>query len=160
MGCGARVALEMTGKIDKLTLLQSGLPHVVRVHENDSPPIVNAAVAIIETVNGCIELIVAADGRHPVMAGLQRLSLNSMDGEFGLPLLVREIAPVAGRMWQMKESFANALVEVFETRNDAGDGLADAVVTSDHVVPIYGGACSECGLGYTCYDRGFAKQVL
>ena len=96
---GPRFALEVAGEIDKLTLLETCLAHVIRVHEDDTPTIVNTAIAVIETVDSRIELVVASYRHHPILAWLQPLELDSMNGEFGFPLFVRELASVPGRMW-------------------------------------------------------------
>jgi len=102
---GPGFTLKVTGEIDKLTLLEAGLAHVIPIHENDTPAIVNTAIAVIETVNTRVELIVAADGHHPILSRLQSLDFDSMNGEFGFPLFVRELAPIAGGMWQVEEPF-------------------------------------------------------
>src|SRR4029077_9314202 len=97
---GPGFTLKVTGEIDKLTLLEAGLAYVIAIHENDTPAIVNTAIAVIEAVNSRVELIVAADGHHPVLSRLQSLDFDSMHGEFGFSLFVREFAQIAGGMRQ------------------------------------------------------------
>ena len=83
-----------------------------------------------------------------------------MNGEFGFALFVRELAPVPGRMWQVKEPFANALVEVFETGNDAGDRLANVAVVSNHCVPVDRRPRPESCFRETGDDGGFTWQQI
>ena len=83
-----------------------------------------------------------------------------MNGEFGFPLFVRELASVPGRMWQMKEPFANALVEVFETGHDASDRLANVAVVSDHCVPVDRRPGAERCFREAGDDGGFTWQQL
>ena len=63
----ARVPLlaltEVTRKIDNLSLGQPRFLHVLRIHEEDTAPVVNAAISIIQTINVRVELIVRSD-RH------------------------------------------------------------------------------------------------
>src|SRR5262249_47617102 len=52
-------------EIDPLTRLQSALFHVARADEDDAPLAENAAVTVIERINCCVVLVVAADRGQP-----------------------------------------------------------------------------------------------
>ena len=65
-------ALKVTGEIDELTLLEACLAHVIAIHENDTPAIVNTAIAVIETIDSRVELVVASYRHHPILSWLQR----------------------------------------------------------------------------------------
>jgi len=61
-------------KIDDLPFPQSHLAHVALVHENDHASSFNAAKPVFESVNGCVELVVASYRTEPQDAGaLMRL---------------------------------------------------------------------------------------
>ena len=57
-------AIVMTGDVDNRMRLELETLHVVLVHHDDSSCIVNAAVAVIISVDGRIVLVVAAQGHQ------------------------------------------------------------------------------------------------
>ncbi len=58
----------MARDVDPLPRRQSELSNVLGIDENDAPAVVDAAIAIIETVHDRIELIVAPYGGHEQLA--------------------------------------------------------------------------------------------
>jgi hypothetical protein len=101
-----------------------------------------------------------ANRHHPILSGFQELILDSVNCEFCFSLCVRELAAVAHRIRQMKIALANSFVKAFEAGNDTGDGLADARVVSNQIVPIHGCPTPERGLRYSCNNSRLAAQVL
>ena len=65
----ALFALEMAGEIHDLSGRKSGVSYIFCVQKHDAPPAVDAAIAIVQAVDGRVELIVAADGHHQQLAG-------------------------------------------------------------------------------------------
>ncbi len=70
---GPRLALEVAREVHELVLLQPGLRYVVGMKEDDTAVSPDPAVAVVEAVDRGVELIVATDRRHQVLARLQCL---------------------------------------------------------------------------------------
>ena len=70
VGGGAGLAVEVTGDIDGLFSYNALCLHVFQVEEDDPAFVVNASVAIIESVDGGVELVVTAEGLEEELTGL------------------------------------------------------------------------------------------
>ena len=77
-------SFEVTGKIDELALNEMGLPHVILVHEEHAPAVINSAITIIEAVDRRVELIVAAQRGQDELPGLNSNATERVRDENGL----------------------------------------------------------------------------
>ena len=68
---GALLTHEMAGEIHHLPLLQTCFADIVRVQEDNTATVINAAVTITQTIDRRVELIVRTDRHHQVMAAAQ-----------------------------------------------------------------------------------------
>ncbi len=132
---------------------------VVLVHEDDVAPAADAAIAIVEAVDGRIVLIVAADGGEHQRFGLPgaRIAVEAREhDEVGLAVRRQPLALGGGDVEAEAARLAHARIEVGEGREDLLDGVADDVVIGDEAVPIdlgvrqgrLGDAGDDGGLGF------------
>src|SRR6516165_497622 len=73
------VAFEVTGDVDRLPLDRSSGSHVLRIHKNHSSPVVDATIAIVQSIDRGVELIMAADRHQDVLTGINGKELNLID---------------------------------------------------------------------------------
>ena len=60
-----------TGQVNELALLQPGVLYIFRIHKDDASPVIDATVPIIKTVDRGVELVVAANRHHQILARLE-----------------------------------------------------------------------------------------
>src|SRR5258708_4142096 len=77
----ARLAPEMAGDVDDLTILEPQPGQVVAVDEHDAAVAGEAAVAVVEAVDGGVVLVVAADRHHQKLPFAQLALRKRMHGE-------------------------------------------------------------------------------
>src|SRR5688572_14463299 len=77
------IALPVCYQIDEVAIMEAELLDVLRVDEHDPPTTLDAAVAIAETVDGGIELVMAADRLQDQMARWHLQRLNRRHRELG-----------------------------------------------------------------------------
>ncbi len=147
----------MAGKIDELALLQACFFHVLRIHENHAPAVVDAAITIIEAVDRGVELIVRANRHHDVLAGPDFVARDLRYDEFRLSDLVIKYPLVARLVRQIKDVAMNAFVEILETRDDVFDVIANAIVVRVELFPIDGRTTTERCARQPADDCDFAQ---
>ena len=110
--------------------------NVFGIQENHAPAVVNSAIAIVQTVNRRVELIVAAHRHHQKLIRLQIDFRQRMNGEVRFTI-VRVELPVANWIRQIEAArLSHARVVIVEIRNDVLDVFADAIVIANQSVPI------------------------
>src|SRR6516164_2537306 len=124
----ALIAFEMARDIDRLALHKSCHPHILRIHENDSSPVVDAAIAIVQTIDRCVELIVTTHRHQNILAGINGKKINLVDGEICLSSRCRKLPPVPWGIWQIEDSFRYPMIEMFEARNHLLDFVPNQIV--------------------------------
>jgi len=120
--------LIVAGEIDELALLQTRVPHVFGIHEDDAPSVEDAAIAIAEAIDRGVELVVRTNRHHDVLARPDRERLDLGNDEFRLPFLVVEFALIARFVGQIEDVAPDAGIEVFQARHDVLDVIANVVV--------------------------------
>src|SRR4051812_48022200 len=111
----------MAGQVNQFSLLEASLFHILRVEKDDPPAVVDSSIAIIQSVDSRVELIVAAHGHHQELPGLQFMARQLVDRKVrpsacGLKLtLARPIRKIEAT-W-----LAHPSVVVLETRNHSLD---------------------------------------
>src|SRR5688572_8894534 len=77
------IAVPVRYQIDEVAVAEAELLDVLRVDEHDPPTTLDAAIAIAETINGGIELVMAAHGLQDQMARRHLERLNRRHCELG-----------------------------------------------------------------------------
>jgi hypothetical protein len=122
-------------QIHDRALCESRLADVRGVEHHDAALVADAAVAVVESVDGRVELIVAADGHHQKLAGREFVSRQGVHGELGLArrgfphAFAREVGQVESA------GAAHALVVILEADDDARDAFADEIVVGGEFRP-------------------------
>ena len=139
----------MAGQVDKLSFAQTRLGDIFAVQEHDPPPLMDAAVAIIQPVDCRVVLIVRADRHHQEFTGRQPLADQAVNLEFSLAAASSEI-PIPGAVRQTESARnAHATVVILASGNHRGDVIADAAVfllsararfMTGCILPVSGGA--------------------
>ncbi len=80
---GAR-AFKVAGDIHRLSLSQTSLFHVLGIHENDPAPVVDSTIAIIQSVNRRVELVVGSNGHQEILSSFDQRALDLVDCKIGL----------------------------------------------------------------------------
>src|SRR6185295_8168361 len=112
-----RLALEVAGEVHQLLRPEAALPEVLGVHQHHPALAGDAAVAVLEPVDGGVELIMAPDGHHHQLARAQRLVRHRVDGEPRLPDGGGEAA-LAGSVGEVETSrLADSAVVLLEPGN-------------------------------------------
>ena len=143
---------------DLLAGQEAALGEVVGVGEEDHAATGDAAVAVVEAVDGGVELVVAADGHEEEFAGPlvevgQREPSEAGLGRGGVP------AALAGRVGEDKPvGCIEPGVVVFEAWDGPLDEASDAAVVGGDVDPGER-AVAERRLGHAGHDHGLGEQV-
>ena len=156
----ALLAFVVPGEIDELTRLEVLVFHVVRVHEDDAPAVIDAAITVVQTVDRGVELVVAADRHHDELTRLEFVPRDRINGELRLADTVVEFAFIARLVRQIKDVLRDALVVALEAGDHALDAVADLAVVGDEFLPRNRRALAECGTRKACDDGVFAEQVI
>src|SRR5205085_7830869 len=128
---GSFFAIEVACEINRLSLCESELLHVFRVEKDDAAAIMDSAIAVVQAIDGRVELVVAAHGHHQKLVWSERDGRKRMNCEIGSTRRRFEYAFACG-VWKIEASgFTYAAVVILETRNDARDVIAYAVVIFD-----------------------------
>src|SRR5208282_1515220 len=115
----AGLTLEVAGQVDRLAGREAQVTDVAGIHEHHAALVVDAPVAILQAVDGRIELVVAADRGHYQLPGLQMMCGQWMNREVRLSGLSQE-TPFSGMIWQIEPAgLADPLVVLIETGNDS-----------------------------------------
>src|SRR6266478_7428104 len=101
----------MAGNIDRLALHKSCHTHVLGIHEDDPSPVVDTAIAVVQSIDRCVELIMAAHRHQNVLPGINGKEFNLVDGKICLSGRCRKLPPVPWRIWQIKDSFRYSMIE-------------------------------------------------
>ena len=118
------------------------------------------AVAIAESIDRRVELIVRADRHHQVLAGCEVVPVDPRYDELRLACAVVELAFIARLIGQVKDVALDPLVEVLEARDDVLDVVADSVVVCCEPSPIDCRGVAERRSREPPDDRGLAEQLL
>src|SRR5271163_4164388 len=119
--CPADFPLEVTTDVHDLTGPQILCLHIKRVQKENPPAAKDAAIAIIQSVDCGVELIVAANGRQQKFAGLQLMLRDWTNGKLRLAGACLENALLRGIRQIEKSLTGKSRVEVLESRNDLGN---------------------------------------
>ena len=111
------LAPEVTREIDELPLHEPGFAHVFLIHEDDPPAIVDPAVAVIQTIDRRVKLIVAPDRRQQILPGPDLGARERMRDEDRLARRRLETPLIPRRIRQIKCALADAVIESGEARD-------------------------------------------
>src|SRR5271156_1255345 len=119
--CLADLSLKVTADVHDLTSLQIPFLHINRIQKESPPAAKDAAIAIVQSVDRGVELIVAANGRQQKFAGLQLMLRDWTNGKLRLAGACLENALLRGIRQIEKSLTGKSRVEVLESRNDLGN---------------------------------------
>ena len=149
----------MAGDVEAVARFPAMGGDVLRVHENDATAIENAAIAVVETVDSGIELIMAADSGEKKLSRIELDGIDRRNREAGFAgsrfvlVLTRGIRQVKAAL------LAHFAIQVFAARNDLRDEVADTVIIFNQCKPIHVGARAEGG-GREARDDGRLTEKL
>lgn len=89
---------KMTGDGYALSCFPAAFNHVIGIHEQNSTVAVNASVAVMQAIDGCIVLVMASHGHQDILARFDGNIRQFMDGEMGLARWRGERLRVPGRI--------------------------------------------------------------
>ncbi len=133
--------------------------HISFVHHHHPALVVDAPVAVVQAIDGRIELIVAAYRHHDVFAvaqlflryfGRRKYRFPRRRVEFLFPRTVGQIESAR---------FAYPAVVVFKARHHLLDGIADMVVVAHHFIPIDLAFSPDCCFSHARHDSRLAFEV-
>jgi len=137
--------------------------HVGFIHEHDHAAAEHAPIAVVETVNRCIVLVVASQCREPEHCRVRDW------GVFVDPMKDQKIGaagggvpdPLAWRSGQVKAArLANPLIEISKQfREDLFNLVADPVVVCDIGIPV-DAAIAQGGFRHAADDGDLRLQML
>jgi hypothetical protein len=148
-----------------LVMFHPGVPlpaarrRVLLVHEDDSSPAVNPAVAIIEAVDRSVELIVAPHRHQQELARLEAVLRDRGHGELG-SLRLGNPAALAGGVGKVERPFRDPCVEVGKPGDDPTDVIADPAVVRGKLVPLDLGPRPESRLRDSRHDLRLALEPV
>src|SRR5262249_42401923 len=114
--------------VDELAGREPGRRDVGGMEEDDASVAGDPAIAILESIDGRVELIVAADRRHQELAVAKLFARWRNRGDDGFAGRRLERAALRAARQPEAARLAHAAVEILEAGNDARDRVADAVV--------------------------------
>ena len=124
----AVLTFEVTNQINRLPVLKAGKLNIFPVQKNHPPPVANAAVVIVQSVDRCVELIVAAHCQHQELVRLQidlrqRMNREMRAAVFGFEFpstdWIRQIEPAG---------LSHAGVVVFKARHHVLDVISNEII--------------------------------
>ena len=149
----------MTGQIDDRAGRDAQLVQVGAVQQHDPPLVRDSPIAIAQTVNGGVELIVRADGHHEEMSRCEVVTRERVHGEmrFARRRRERSFARSVGQVEAAR--LADAVVVALETRHDFRDEVADAIVILGRPAPADAGPVAHRGFGEPGHDLRLGEQM-
>lgn len=143
-------------EIDDFARFKAESYGVLGVNKNNAPLMIDATIAIIEAVDGGVELVVAAKGHHQKLIRLKFGIGEGRNAELGLAARGGE-TPFTIWVWQVKATgLADTGIVVFEAGDGFFDRVPDVIVMRAEGFPIDLGSASEGRLGHSDNDGGFA----
>src|SRR5216684_255139 len=139
----ARLAAEVAGEVDHLSLAQAEVDDVVAVHQHDAPLADEAAMPVLQPVDGRVVLIVAAHRHHEQLSWGELRARKRVHRE---PRLAgRRAEPALARAVGEVEPArpANPLVVPLRARHDLRYEIADAIVVLDEPRPTHPAARAD-----------------
>lgn len=134
--------------------------HVPGVEEDDFAAHADATVAVVESVDGGVELVVAAEGLEDESAFGNLELVEGGGGEIGFGVGGVPDSFFGGVGEVEAAGLAGAVVVVFEPGDDGFDFIADVVVVVPEGLPVDIGFACEGGFGEAGDDGGFAEKVF
>ena len=115
VGCLADFSLKVTIDVHDLPGPEIPCLHIKRVEKDHPPAAKHAPIAIIQSIDCGVELIVAANGRQEKFVGLELMPRDWTDGEFCLPRDGLEDAVPRGIRQIEKPLLGKSRVEILES---------------------------------------------
>src|SRR2546423_7515379 len=156
----AFLAVKMTGQVDQLSLLQARSLHILQVHKNNPPPVVDAAITIVQAIDRGVELIVTAHRRHQILSRLRLERFQLGNDELCLTGRRIELSSVASIVRQVENILAYSDIETLEAGNDMFDVIPNSIVVRDETLPIDTAAASKGCFREAANDRWLAHQAV
>src|SRR5438105_12929724 len=156
--CRAFFILEVADNVNNLSLLESGFRDVFRVEKDDAPTVADSAIAIIEAVDGRVELIVAANRHHQELSIFERVARERVHCKLrasgrGLETtLTRSVGKIK------TSRLTHALIVIFKTWNSARDCGANQVIVSGQREPINVASLAQRRRSEARNDHRLAQQ--
>src|SRR6185295_5505112 len=130
------LALEVADQIHARALLQTCRANIRGIQKNDAPPVVNAAITIVQSVDRGVELVMTADRHHQILVGLQLMMRQIMDSK-NCATAWRVENALARRARKMKAAgLSHAQVVVVKARHNSLDMIPDQIVIGNERLPI------------------------
>ena len=146
-------------EIDDVVGLEVLLFDVVRVKKDDAPFVEDPAIAVVQSIDGGVELVMTPDGHHHEFTGLEFGEGGGGNIELSFTIGGIEFSGARGVRQIEAAGFAYALIVLIETRDGAFEVVTDGVIVLFVGVPI--DLCVfYCRLCQAANDGGFAEEMV
>src|SRR5256885_10688649 len=107
----------MAGHVHQIACFPAVIFQIRGIHQDNAAAMKYAAIAVVESINGSVVLVVTAEGREKKLPRSEKNRLDCGNGEVGLSGPCLELID-AGRIWQAEATFLPPMaIPIFPSRD-------------------------------------------